>query len=147
MQEESILIREEERTRKSEIEVSDDGPIRKTRIKSLKKKAVNASTKLAHGLKKRGKRIADCKFAAIAIDDVRDEKEEEAVDAFRLILVERGMLPHHLDDYHTMLRFLKARKFDLDKTVNMWEEMIKWRKENGVDTIIQVIMSSTAGMF
>lgn len=102
--EESILIREEERTRKSEIEVSDDGPIRKTRIKSLKKKAVNASTKLAHGLKKRGKRIADCKFAAIAIDDVRDEKEEEAVDAFRLILVERGMLPHHLDDYHTMLR-------------------------------------------
>ncbi|KAL2932930.1 Phosphatidylinositol/phosphatidylcholine transfer protein SFH9 [Bienertia sinuspersici] len=137
MPEEINLIREEERSRKSEIEVSEDEPIRRTRIRSLKKKAVNASTKLAHGLKKRGKRIADCKFAAIAIDDVRDEKEEEAVNAFRQILVEKTMLPLHLDDYHTMLRFLKARKFDLDKTVHMWEEMIKWRKENGVDTIIQ----------
>jgi hypothetical protein len=33
---------------------------------------------------------------------------------------------------------LKARRFDLEKTVQMWEEMLKWRKENGVDTIIQV---------
>ncbi|XP_021854029.1 phosphatidylinositol/phosphatidylcholine transfer protein SFH9 isoform X2 [Spinacia oleracea] len=137
MPEDIQLIREEERARKSEIEVSEDEPIRRTRIRSLRKKAASASTKLAHGLKKRGKRIADCKFAAIAIDDFRDEKEEEAVDAFRLILVEKSMLPHHLDDYHTMLRFLKARKFDLDKALHMWEEMIKWRKEYGVDTIIQ----------
>ncbi|CAO2839906.1 unnamed protein product [Amaranthus hypochondriacus] len=134
MQEGIMMIRDE---RKSEIEAFEDEPIRRTRIKNLRKKAVNASTKLAHGLKKRGKQIADCKFAAITIDDFRDEKEEEAVDAFRHILVEKGLLPTHLDDYHTMLRFLKARKFDLDKTVHMWEEMIKWRKENGVDTIVQ----------
>lgn len=139
MPEEIVLIQDEERARKSEIEVSEDEPVRRTRIRILKKKAVNASTKLAHGLKhkKRGKRVADCKFAAITIDDVRDEKEEEAVTTFRQILVERDLLPLHLDDYHTMLRFLKARKFDLDKTVHMWEEMIKWRKENGVDTIIE----------
>lgn len=35
-------------------------------------------------------------------------------------------------------RFLKARKFDLDKTVHMWSDMLNWRKENGVDSIIQV---------
>ncbi|KAH9605101.1 hypothetical protein KSS87_000267 [Heliosperma pusillum] len=123
--------------RKSEVELSEDEPVRRTRIRSLKKKAVKASTKIAHGLRKRGKRIADCKFAAIAVEDVRDEKEEEAVNVLRRILVDRDLLPLHLDDYHTMLRFLKARKFDLDKTVHMWEEMINWRKENGVDTIIQ----------
>ncbi|KAL2902419.1 Phosphatidylinositol/phosphatidylcholine transfer protein SFH8 [Bienertia sinuspersici] len=49
MPEEINLIREEERSRKSEIEVSEDEPIRRTLIRSLKKKAVNASTKLAHG--------------------------------------------------------------------------------------------------
>ncbi|KAJ8432532.1 hypothetical protein Cgig2_009296 [Carnegiea gigantea] len=135
--EEILSIQDEERARKSDIEVSEDGPIKRTRIRSLKKKAVNASTKLAHGLKKRGKRIADCKFASIAVDDFRNEEEEEAVNAFRQVLVERGLLPFHLDDYHTMLRFLKARRFDLDKTVHMWEEMLKWRKENGVDTIIE----------
>jgi len=102
--EEILSIQEEERARKSDIEVSEDGPIKRTRIRSLKKKAVNASTKLAHGLKKRGKRIADCKFAAIAVDDFRNEEEEEAVNAFRQVLVERGLLPFHLDDYHTMLR-------------------------------------------
>lgn len=39
-------------------------------------------------------------------------------------------------------RFLKARKFDLDKTLHMWEDMIKWRRENRVDTIIQVSMEN-----
>ncbi|KAL9239115.1 hypothetical protein vseg_013465 [Gypsophila vaccaria] len=133
-----MLAQEEDKLgRRSEIEVWEDEPVRRTRIRSLKKKAVNASTKIAHGLRKRGKRIADCKFAAIAVEDVRDEKEEEAVNVLRRILVKRDLLPLHLDDYHTMLRFLKARKFDPDKTVHMWEEMVKWRKQNGVDTIIQ----------
>ncbi|GAB2282070.1 hypothetical protein Dimus_016627 [Dionaea muscipula] len=36
-----------------------------------------------------------------------------------------------------LCRFLKARRFDLDKSVHMWEEMIKWRKDNRVDSIIQ----------
>ncbi|KAL9235660.1 hypothetical protein vseg_010402 [Gypsophila vaccaria] len=138
MLEEIMSVQDEEKFgRKSEIEMWEDEPMRRTRMRSLKKKAVNASTKIAHGLRKRGKRIADCKFASIALEDVRDEKEEEAVNVLRRILVDRDLLPLHLDDYHTMLRFLKARKFDLDKTVYMWEEMIKWRKENGVDTVIQ----------
>ena len=35
-------------------------------------------------------------------------------------------------------RFLKARKFDMDKTVHMWAEMLNWRKEYGVDSFLKV---------
>ncbi|XP_059626177.1 phosphatidylinositol/phosphatidylcholine transfer protein SFH9 isoform X2 [Cornus florida] len=130
------LIQEDEWTKRSDLEISEDEK-RITRIRSLKKKAMNASTRLTHTLRKRHNRIANCRFASISIEDVRDEEEEEAVNAFRQALIAIDMLPARHDDYHTMLRFLKARKFDLDKTVQMWAEMLNWRKEYGVDSIIQ----------
>ncbi|KAF8014795.1 hypothetical protein BT93_H0558 [Corymbia citriodora subsp. variegata] len=136
------VVLDDERTRRSDYyEISDDDRRRAAaRSRSHKKKAMNlasASAKITHSLKKRGRRIADCRYASISVDDVRDAKEERAVEAFRQALITRDLLPPSHDDYHTMLRFLKARKFDLDKTVHMWEQMLNWRKENGVDTILQ----------
>ncbi|KAJ9543541.1 hypothetical protein OSB04_023248, partial [Centaurea solstitialis] len=83
------------------------------------------------------KRVSNCRFASISIDDVRDEEEEKVVNAFRQILIEKDLLPNRHDDYHTLLRFLKARKFDIDKAVQMWSEMLNWRRDYGADSILK----------
>ncbi|KAL4587959.1 hypothetical protein LXL04_000836 [Taraxacum kok-saghyz] len=111
---------------------------KRVRARSLKKKAMVASTRPINSIKTRSnKRVSNCKFASISIDDVRDEEEEKVVNAFRQILIEKDLLPHRHDDYHTLLRFLKARKFDIDKAVQMWTDMLNWRKDYGADSILK----------
>ncbi|KAL1565729.1 phosphatidylinositol/phosphatidylcholine transfer protein SFH9-like isoform X2 [Salvia divinorum] len=118
-------------------EIMSEDERRRRRMRSLRKKAMNPATRTARELSQRGQRKVHCLFAAVCNEEFLDEEEEVVVNAFRQALVERDLLLAHYDDYHTMLRFLKARKLDLGKTVQMWEEMLNWRKENAVDTIIQ----------
>ncbi|KAL6912216.1 hypothetical protein ACP4OV_001021 [Aristida adscensionis] len=107
-----ISVSNDERKDRADVENSEDEP-RHTRMRSLKKKALHASTRLTHSLKKRGKRKVDCRVPRVAIEDVRDAEEEQA------------------------LRFLKARKFDLEKAAQMWGDMLSWRKEFGTDTVLE----------
>nr|CAD1839309.1 unnamed protein product [Ananas comosus var. bracteatus] len=122
--------------RRSDVENSEDERRRLT-IGSLKKKALNASSRFTHSLKKRGKRKVECRTSSVSIEDVRDEQEERAVYAFQQELISRNLLPDKHNDYHMLLRFLKARKFDIDKATLMWAEMLQWRKEFGANTILE----------
>ncbi|KAK9156464.1 hypothetical protein Sjap_003944 [Stephania japonica] len=127
---------DEIKERRSDVENSEDER-RRTKIGTLKKKAINASNKFTHSLKKRGKRKVDYRVPSVSIEDIRDAEEESAVHQLRRKLLARNSLPSRHDDYHTLLRFLKAREFNIDKTIQMWEDMLQWRKEYGTDTILE----------
>ncbi|KAI8026301.1 Phosphatidylinositol/phosphatidylcholine transfer protein SFH3 [Camellia lanceoleosa] len=136
---------------KSDIEILEDE--RKTRIGSFKKKAINASTKLRHSLNKKGRR--NSRVMSVSFEDEHDAEELQAVDALRQILILEEFLPAKHDDYHMILsflpfpcsiandlelqvQFLKARKFDIEKTKQMWADMLQWRNNFGADTIVEV---------
>mmetsp|Transcript_66689 Transcript_66689/g.77405 ORF Transcript_66689/g.77405 Transcript_66689/m.77405 type:complete len:343 (-) Transcript_66689:184-1212(-) len=60
--------------------------------------------------------------------------QEQALEKFRAEVRAMDIPDDKYDDVY-LLRFLRARKFDLAKTKEMWVNFIKWRKENGVDQI------------
>lgn len=100
---EEVLVQEDQRGGSLEPETSED-EWRKSRSRSLRRKAMTASTRLTHSLRKRNNRVADYRAASFFIEDVRDANEEKAVNSFREALLTQDLLPASHDDYHTMLR-------------------------------------------
>ena len=52
----------------------------------------------------------------------------------KLIKYESGIDFNRYDDAY-LLRFLRARKFDLDKSTEMFTKFLQWRKDFGTDEI------------
>ncbi|KAL3845262.1 hypothetical protein ACJIZ3_002665 [Penstemon smallii] len=93
------------------------------------KKAKNVSSKLRNSLRNKTRRRNDVVNCEI--------EEQKFVGVFREALVMDNLLPARFDDYHMMLRFLKARKFNVEKAKLMWADMLQWRKNFGTDTIME----------
>ncbi|KAI3774794.1 hypothetical protein L1987_49356 [Smallanthus sonchifolius] len=117
---------------KFDLENHDDE--KKSKHNSFKKKAISASKRFKTSFTKKGR---NSRVMSVVVEDIHDAEELKAVNALRQTLILEELLPAKHDDYHTMLRFLKARKFDIDKTKQMWADMLQWRKEFGTDTIVE----------
>ncbi|RAL47343.1 unnamed protein product [Cuscuta campestris] len=113
----------------SDFKISEEEEEKKSRVGMLKTKA----NKVRNSFKNKSKIRSD--FAST--DDGREAKLALAVDTFREILTTEGLLPVRHDDYHELLRFLKARRFDIDKAKKMWQNMLQWRRDFGADTIME----------
>ncbi|KAL7027726.1 hypothetical protein ACKWTF_005560 [Chironomus riparius] len=58
----------------------------------------------------------------------------------RLLQMRKKLEDQHLDkipDYQTLLRFLRARDFSIEKSTAMLIESLKWRKEHDVDNLLK----------
>uniref|UniRef100_A0A2N9GHM0 CRAL-TRIO domain-containing protein n=1 Tax=Fagus sylvatica TaxID=28930 RepID=A0A2N9GHM0_FAGSY len=71
----------------------------------------------------------------IVLEGVHDPKDERVVENFRKLLFVDGQLLGKPNDYHTLLRFLRMRDFDISKSRDMFVNYLKWREDFGVDAI------------
>jgi hypothetical protein len=120
---------------KQDMENSEDGR-KLVKMSSLKQKAISASNRFKNSFKKKTRRTSS-KIVSVANTDDINGDDYLSVEAFRQVLVLDDLLPPKHDDLHMMLRFLRARKFDKEKAKQMWSDMLQWRMDFGVDTIIE----------
>ncbi|XP_062147255.1 phosphatidylinositol/phosphatidylcholine transfer protein SFH11 [Alnus glutinosa] len=85
-------------------------------------------------------RIVRTKSMQMVLEGAHDPKDEQLVESFRkLLLVDGQPLGKH-NDYHTLLRFLRMRDFNLSKAKEMFLNYLKWREDLGVDAIPKELM-------
>ncbi len=65
------------------------------------------------------------------------EQQLETLDKFRAKVKEMSCTDPRFDDTY-LLRFLRARKFDLNLTLEMWKNFINWRREKRVDEVYKM---------
>lgn len=63
------------------------------------------------------------------------------MEVFRKYIKENNIVDHPMYDDYYLLRFLRARKFDMEKTKLMFNNFVAWRKEHDVDNVIEVSCS------
>ncbi|KAL5551119.1 hypothetical protein UlMin_001295 [Ulmus minor] len=83
------------------------------------------------------KRFGRTKSLQMILEGAHDPKDEQIVQAFRELLFVENQLPANHNNYHTLLRFLRMRDFDLPNSKQAFLNYLKWREEYRVDAIIK----------
>ncbi|XP_028762720.1 phosphatidylinositol/phosphatidylcholine transfer protein SFH11 isoform X2 [Neltuma alba] len=81
------------------------------------------------------KKLRRSKSMQMILEGPRDFKDEQIVDSFREMLFVEGLLPPKHNDYHTLLRFLRMRDYDILKAKEMFLSFLQWRTEFRVDML------------
>ncbi|XP_009763043.1 phosphatidylinositol/phosphatidylcholine transfer protein SFH11 isoform X1 [Nicotiana sylvestris] len=81
------------------------------------------------------KGVQKSKSLRTILEGSHEPKDEQIVDSFRQLLFLEGQLPGKHSEYHTLLRFLRMRDYDLTKAKNMYLNYLKWREEFHVDAL------------
>ncbi|KAH6584546.1 hypothetical protein BASA60_000947 [Batrachochytrium salamandrivorans] len=74
------------------------------------------------------------------------EEEEATLFLFKHELEQEGFFSAEKHDDHTLLRFLRARKFQVPAAKKMWIDCENWRKEYGVHTLGRPIYIERLGV-
>lgn len=74
------------------------------------------------------------------LEDLSAE-QKQALDTFRETIKAKDYYNEKRHDDRGLLRFLRARKFDLQKSEEMLDAAEKWRKEFGVDAIKESVFT------
>ncbi|XP_055589565.1 protein real-time isoform X2 [Uranotaenia lowii] len=77
--------------------------------------------------------ILDADYIAKFIGQLSPLQESKLVQFRKRIEESNG---DDVPDYQTLLRFLRARDFSIDKSTSMLQESLQWRKEHRIDDIL-----------
>lgn len=67
------------------------------------------------------------------------EPQQRAYDSFHAKLSEESALVEGVCSRTDLLRFLKARQWDVEKAALMYHHMAAWRKEHQVQTVFETL--------
>ncbi|KAK4262608.1 hypothetical protein QN277_028149 [Acacia crassicarpa] len=104
-------------------------------LPSLKEKKASSSSSVKSVLVYPLKKLRRSKSMQMILEGPRDFKDEQIVDSFREMLFVEGLLPPMHNDYHTLLRFLRMRDYDMLKAKEMFLNFLQWREEFRVDML------------
>ncbi|KAJ8632179.1 hypothetical protein MRB53_025515 [Persea americana] len=104
-------------------------------LRPAPKKQSSLSKLSLNSMRNSFKRFGRSKALQVIFEGPHDPKDEQVVHSFRDVLLKEGQLPEKHDDYHTLLRFLRMRCFDMPKAKDMFLKMLKWREDHCIDSI------------